>query len=293
MGEENNNWLLEYKGNIRSQHGEDGIIKKCFEIIPDSDKWCVEFGAWDGKLLSNTWNLINNHAWNAILIEGDKAKALELKKYYENNVNIHPVQNYVMSLGPNSLDNILKEYSIPKYFDLLSVDIDGNDYHIFKSINNFKPKLVVIEFNPTIPIDISFIQEDNIKCYHGSSILALVELGKEKGYELVSATRNNAFFVANKYFHLFKIEDNSLCTLYPYDPTVQMRIFQLYDGTIVLEGNTNLRWAGKYKLKHRKVQLIPKILRKWKGNSDKPFLIKVFSYLHQFIFGESKLFNLK
>ncbi len=62
-----------YKKNIFSQYGEDGIIEQIFKRLESvSDKQCCEFGAWDGKFLSNTCNLITNHNYEAILIEADK-----------------------------------------------------------------------------------------------------------------------------------------------------------------------------------------------------------------------------
>jgi len=54
-----NDWLLDYRKDVTSQTGEDGIIDKVFEIIGTQSKWCVEFGAYDGKFCSNTYNLIN------------------------------------------------------------------------------------------------------------------------------------------------------------------------------------------------------------------------------------------
>ncbi len=46
------NWLLDYGKNVYSQTGEDGVIEKILDILPDRDSWCVEFGAWDGVHLS-------------------------------------------------------------------------------------------------------------------------------------------------------------------------------------------------------------------------------------------------
>ena len=69
------NKLKQYAENKHSQFGEDGIIQKVFEVLPDQkEKWCVEFGAWDGKFLSNTHELIANHNWKGVLIEGNKKK---------------------------------------------------------------------------------------------------------------------------------------------------------------------------------------------------------------------------
>ena len=72
-----------YKKNIFSQYGEDGIIEEIFKRLEGvSDKQCCEFGAWDGKFLSNTCNLITNHNYEAVLIEADE------KKFNELNINI-------------------------------------------------------------------------------------------------------------------------------------------------------------------------------------------------------------
>jgi len=60
--------------NVTSQYGEDGIIARIFELIGTRNKWCVEFGASDGQYLSNTWDLINNHGWSAVLAEGNEER---------------------------------------------------------------------------------------------------------------------------------------------------------------------------------------------------------------------------
>src|SRR5579872_1690072 len=94
---------------------------------------------------------------------------------------------------------------IPRDFDLLSIDIDGNDYHAWAAVKTYRPKAVVIEFNPTIPNEVDFVQEPVTHLNHGASLAALVRLAREKGYELVSTTLNNAFFVEQKYFSRFNI----------------------------------------------------------------------------------------
>ena len=59
-------FLQNFRGNITSQRGEDGMIGRIFEIIGTNNMYCVEFGAWDGKLLSNTWNLLNYFGWRGL-----------------------------------------------------------------------------------------------------------------------------------------------------------------------------------------------------------------------------------
>jgi hypothetical protein len=278
-----NAWLNSHKKNIKSQHGEDGIIEKIFEIIPNCKKWCVEFGAWDGQVLSNTWNLINNQDWSGVLIECEEERFNEMQKYYEGNPKVNCVNRFVNFNGENTLDNILNWAKIPVDFDLLSIDIDGNDYHIWDSIQDYKPKVVVIEYNPTIPNDIKFIQKASFKINHGSSLLAMVELGKSKGYEFVATTLNNAFFVKEIYYRLFNISDNSLYLLRKYNPEVECRVYQLYDGTMVYEGNETHCMTG-YHIRKNRLQIMPRILRMYQGRSKKPFYIRILSRLHSIFY---------
>jgi len=278
-----NNWLEDYRLNVRSQHGEDGIIEKIMEIIPNKNKWCLEFGAWDGKLLSNTWNLINNHNWNAVLIECEADRLNQLKQYYQSNPRVIAINKFIHFEGNDTLDNILASTNIPIDFDFMSIDIDGNDYHIWESLMNYKPKLVAVEFNPTIPNDILFIQERDFDIFQGSSLAAFVQLAKNKGYELISTTLNNAFFIDKQYYSFMDISDNSIFYLRKYSPEVESRVFTLYDGTVVWAGNKEHTQTG-YKIPIKRIQFLPRIIRKYIGKKRKPFLIKVFYLVHRALF---------
>ncbi len=70
--------LLEFRNNVASQFGEDGIVQRIFELLPDGDRNFVEFGAWDGKFLSNCWHLAENSDWAGVFIEGNEGKFKEL-----------------------------------------------------------------------------------------------------------------------------------------------------------------------------------------------------------------------
>jgi len=236
-----NNWLSDYQKNITSQNGEDGIIEKIFEIIRIDNKYCVDIGASDGKYLSNTWNLITNKTWKGLLIEGDLKRYNKLcdnYKKYPTTICLHKL----VTFEEQDIDNILSKSEIPNNFDLLSIDIDGNDYHLWDSIKNYKPRVIIIEFNPTIYNDIEFIQPSDMNIYQGSSILSLVKLGKLKGYELVASTACNAIFVHSELFSLFNIDNNSPEELNIFNKKWESRIFHLYDGTIVLTGNKKFPW---------------------------------------------------
>ncbi|TSC96852.1 MAG: iron ion binding protein [Parcubacteria group bacterium Athens0714_26] len=259
LPERKNTWLLDYQRNITSQFGEDGIIEKIFEVIGVDNKWCVEFGALNGRHHSNTWNLINNKGWSAALIEADPFYFEKLKAFYENNKNVTCLNEFINFEGESSLDNVLSCIVIPKTFDLLSIDIDGNDYHVWDSLKLFSPKVVIIEFNPSIPLDIAFAQPRDMKIQQGSSLLSIVELGKVKEYELVAVTEANAIFVKKEFFKRFGIADNSPAVLWQ-NHKYETKLFQLFDGTLVLRGCDRLIWHNK-KIDPEKIQVLPRSKR--------------------------------
>ena len=273
--------LKEYAKNFTSQWGEDGIIGRILEILPDNDKWCVEFGAWDGILFSNTRHLINIHDYNAVLIEANKDKYQELVKNNAYNKKMIPVNKFVsFDEGEDHLDFILNKTDIPINFDLLSIDIDGNDYHIWDSIQKYKPKIVCIEYNPTVPNNIEFIQERNNNVTQGCSLLALMNLAREKGYKMVAATITNGIFVDEKYYDLFNIENDSIDAFRPKQEGVTF-IYTGYDGEVFVTGNTRMVWH--YRLEY-KVQQLPKFLRRFPDNYNfiQRFCFMIFFYLRKF-----------
>jgi hypothetical protein len=269
------NWLNGFRFNITSQSGEDGILEKVFELTPMRNNWCVEFGAWDGKHFSNTYNLLQNKGWKGILIEANRRKYNELTNRYRNNNSVYLINKFVDYDGYNSLDNILKNCEIPSDFDFLSIDIDGNDYHVWDSIKKYHPKVVIIEFNPTIPNDIEFVQKKDPNINHGSSILSLVKLGKEKGYELICSTISNLIFITEEYYNRLNLHDNSIEFINPQK--IAPRIFQLYDGTLVLTEKFNLVWSPSIKVGEFDLQVIPKYGRYMADNKKNPFK-KLFKY---------------
>jgi len=267
-------YLSGYKKIINSQFGEDGVIEKIFEIIKTGDKWCVEFGAGDGKTFSNTWNLIVNKDWSDIKIEGNKKLYKKLILAYRANAKVICINKMIHFQGPQTLDNLLSKTPIPRDFDFVCIDVDGNDYHIWDSTQIYAPKVVMIEFNPTIPADVEFIQPRDIKINQGSSLLSLAKLGQAKGYELVAALDLNAFFVKKEYYPLFKIEGNAPHLIRKINK-YETRLFQLYDGTLVLAGNKTLLWRGG-EINQDKIQLFPKFLRKYSARIN--FFKKVINY---------------
>ncbi|KAJ0398875.1 hypothetical protein ATCC90586_009806 [Pythium insidiosum] len=258
-----NDWLVKHAFNVTSQGGEDGVIAQIFELldqheaVPMSRRWCVEFGAWDGRHLSNTWNLLHEQSdrWSGVLIEANAARVEQMREMYRAHGNVTCVNSFVELDGDNTLDQILgRSASLPKDLDLMSIDVDGADYHIWAELKEYRPKVVIIEFNPTIPNNVVYIQERSTNIYHGSSLAALIALAKTKGYELVSTTTFNAFFVDQQLYPLFHIEDNHIDKM--HDVPMPTEFFQLYDGTIKITGCKKLIWKN-IPIQERDIQILP------------------------------------
>lgn len=251
--------LTNFKWNKYSQFGEDGIIKKCLDVLPNKNNWCVEFGAWDGKHLSNTRNLIESYAYKAVLIEGNKKRARELIDFYCNKEDVIAINAYVGWKESDNLDSLLRDTPIKKDYDFLSIDIDGNDYYVWKSAVKYKPKLVCIEYNGTIPPQVEFVQPPSPKLSQGVSLKSLVKLAKSKGYELVATTESNAFFVDKKYYSLFNLQDNSPEVLQYKEKLTY--IFSGQDGTVFLRGFLRIP-CHEISMHESSFQCVPRLLRR-------------------------------
>lgn len=208
-----------FEESIFSQNGEDGVIAKIFELIQPTHRYAVEFGASEGVRLSNSRNLIVNKSWSALLIEGNESIAKKLHENYENNPAVKTLAAFVY---PGNVELLFEENDVPYDFDLLSVDIDSNDYYVWRAIRDFRPKVVLIEFNGSFPppqkmvIRFHPMNYWDGSDYFGASIQSLYELGKKKGYELIYCEKRgvNLFFVDKPYFERFGIKDNSPEKLY-------------------------------------------------------------------------------
>jgi hypothetical protein len=185
---------------VYSQNDEDGIIAEIFRRIGSPSGTFVEFGVGDG-LESNTLYLLLQ-GWCGLWIDGNERYVTKIRSRFDAVIQsnrLSVAHSFIMRDNINPLIGRFVQGEI----DLLSVDIDGNDYHIWESIEVIQPRLVVIEYNAKFPPPISLApayvpnsvwQGDD---YMGASLEALVRLGKRKGYSLVGCniTGANAFFV--------------------------------------------------------------------------------------------------
>lgn len=206
------NRIDEVEFKVSSQFGEDGIIQYLVNILPIKNKTFVEFGVEDYSE-SNTRFLLFNNNWSGLIIDGSEA-------------NVHKIQssNYYWKydlvatnsfITKENINEILRNFLLSSKSDpeigILSIDIDGNDYHVWERINCVNPIIVICEYNAvlgkdievTIPYDSKFVRNrahfSNL--YFGASIQALYRLGRKKGYEYIgtNSAGNNAFFVREDY----------------------------------------------------------------------------------------------
>lgn len=246
--------LIRFGKNNTSQSGEDGIISRLFSLLDTkAPRWCVDVGAWDGKHLSNTFSLLHNplEKWNGVLIEADADKFKELCNLYKDTETCC-IQVMVSCIpnSTNSLSNLLKRSApkeFPQIYDFLCIDVDGTDYWLLHDVlhnSSYRAKVICVEFNPTMPHDLIYIQPRNDKIRNGSSISAIVELAESFNYKLVETTCYNAFFVDTELYHKYVEQD------IPFEPTITTlhevtmgtHIYQLYDGTLKLHGCKKLLW---------------------------------------------------
>ncbi len=189
--------LTRYEKRIRSQNGEDGILEAIFAKIGSTDRYLVEIGAADGIRCNGAHWMRNG--WTGLMLDGREPRDLPERRRRRGS----PVVPHQEFITAENVQDIFRKYQVPDTFDLLSIDIDGNDYWVWKEITDYQPRVVVMEYNATIPPDESrtitydpaFVWDKTT--YVGAGLLALVKLGKEKGYTLVGCNRSgvNAFFV--------------------------------------------------------------------------------------------------
>ncbi|MFK8037023.1 MAG: hypothetical protein AB8B74_01940 [Crocinitomicaceae bacterium] len=206
--------LKKFENIVTSQWGEDGIINEIFNRIGEGNKICIEFGAWDGKHLSNCWNLWHNLDWTAILIEGEEDRTETLRKSLTKYPKVSAINKFVSIEGENSLDSILDSVDLNDTVDLLSIDIDSDDYMIFAGLKR-NPRVVVIEYNPTIPPHIDLVQKPGFNL--GNSVSSTYKLAKKKGYKLAYMTYTNLILVREEEWEKLNIEEVDYFRAFQYD----------------------------------------------------------------------------
>lgn len=193
---------------VYSKNGGDGLILYIFSKIGAMNHAFVEMGVEDGREC-NTANLSLNFGWKGILIDANKAWIDSAQRFYNGKLGktankIKIVQCFITA---ENINKLLLDNGMQGEIDLLSIDIDGNDYWVWKALNVVRPRVVVAEYNAafglnsiTVKYNPDFYYSEahkNNPLYFGVSLPALVKLAQEKGYILVGCDSNghDAFFV--------------------------------------------------------------------------------------------------
>lgn len=189
---------------VYSQWDEDGKIAWLLERIPVASRTFVEFGVEDYSEANTRFLLVQRH-WRGLVLDCDRRSIAAIRRdplYWQ-----HDLRAEAVRVTAENINEILAAHGMQGEIGLLSIDVDGNDYWIWKAITTVRPVIVIVEYNArlgaerslTVPYDPGF---DRKKAhysgiYYGASLAALVGLGRRKGYSLVgcNAAGNNAFFV--------------------------------------------------------------------------------------------------
>jgi len=205
--------------SVYAQGAEEDMLRRIFERVEPPRRFCVEFGAGDGLRNSNTALLLRDGGWRGVMIEASDYRFQQLRAHWGGDDRARIVHAKVL---PDTVERLFAEAGVPEDLDLLSIDIDGNDYHVWRAIERYRPRVVVIEYNPYYEPPKRWVMKYNPDhawdgtSYYGASLESLAHLGRPKGYELLCCDRqgNNAFFVARDLFARFGVEDNRPEVLY-------------------------------------------------------------------------------
>ena len=193
--------LIPFGKKIYSQNDEDGIISEIFNRIGFTNKLFIEFGCGNG-IENNTYALLFQ-GWSGLWLDGNYRKIKKIKNGLKNTIESGTLTIKKAFITKENINNLINQHSKESEIDLLSIDIDGNDAHIFESITCIKPRVVIIEYNARFfpPIKYCMKYKPNFiwdwSDNGGASIKYLEMIANKKGYKLVACNLSgvNAFFI--------------------------------------------------------------------------------------------------
>lgn len=193
--------IEKYGYKVYSQNDEDGIIEEIFTRIGTTDKRFIEFGVQNGIESNGHYLLLKG--WTGFWIECDDENYNQLTVKFKNVIESGALRIAKEFITKDNINDIFRNNGQSGEVDLLSIDIDGNDYHVWEAITEVRPRVIVIEYNSKIPPTCEWVmpycaeQRWDGGDKHGASLLALESLGKRLGYTLVGTNISgvNAFFV--------------------------------------------------------------------------------------------------
>jgi hypothetical protein len=196
--------LSEVEFKVFSQWGEDGIIQYLVSHVPLPNKIFVEFGVEDYREANTRFLLVNNN-WEGLVLDADpelnaKLKAQDICWRYQ-------LAAKSALITAENINDLISSSGISGDIGLLSVDIDGNDYWVWRAVSVISPRIVICEYNSVFgikhPVTVPYQPDFNKTKYHhsnlcfGASLAAICRLAGEKGYDFIGSNSEgcNAFFV--------------------------------------------------------------------------------------------------
>lgn len=209
--------LSEVEFQVFSQFGDDGIIQYLINKLPIKNKTFIEFGVEDYKE-SNTRFLLINNAWSGMVMDGsdDNVRLIKTGQLYSF-YDLRAVQSFITA---ENINDVIRASGFHKEVGILSVDIDGNDYWVWKAIDCIEPAIIVCEYNSlfgyedpiTIPYKPDFVRGRNTPLnFYGTSLRAAYNLAREKGYFFIgcNSAGNNAYFIHEKFRAVCPVKEKS------------------------------------------------------------------------------------
>jgi hypothetical protein len=200
--------LRDIEFQVFSQFGDDGIIQYLVHSLPIGERTFVEFGVED-YTESNTRFLLVKDKWSGLVLDGNEQHIAYIRA--DRISRLFDLRAQHAFISADNINELLVEAGFTGKIGLLSIDVDGVDYWIWKAITCVDPAIVVIEYNAnfgaeraiTVPYDAKFAREraHPSLLYWGASLKALQELAQNKGYVFVgcNANGNNAYFLRVEY----------------------------------------------------------------------------------------------
>ncbi|MEP6689137.1 MAG: hypothetical protein ABJC36_12385 [Gemmatimonadales bacterium] len=193
--------LNRYEAQVFSQSGEDGIIGEIFRRIGSTDRRFVEIGVGDG--LENNTSYLLARGWRGAWLEGNGAALADARRHFATPLQRGDLMIQETVVTAESAGATLTALGIPAELDLLSIDVDRNTWYIWKALGAWRPRVVVVEYNGTVPASDEWVvaydpaKQWNGTNYFGASLKSYEVLARELGYALVGCglAGMNAFFV--------------------------------------------------------------------------------------------------
>jgi len=219
-GQNKSKLINSHEFKVFSQWGEDGIIQYLVNSVEVKNKNFIEFGVEDFSEANCKFLLMKDN-WSGFVIDGSEENINRLRQtnlYWKHQIDAIPA--FITS---ENVNDVLMKSGFDSDIGILSIDIDGNDYHVLEAIKCVKPRILICEFNavfgPTRRISIPYSPEFQrtkahySNLYFGASLSAITSLADSKGYSLVGINSSavNAFFVRtdllNENVTVVRIED--------------------------------------------------------------------------------------